>query len=155
MYRISWQLIQYFTQDHKCQPARGPQGKVSMIHPLGTMNICTNFHGNQFNSYISVCIKATSWCWCTGTSELMKAVTMNRKGKTCVPGRQQIACTAYVHTCKTSIFSLWKSSWVYKCTWHPLHPPALTDKWCTSHRCPAPRHPDTSSGPGVFSAERL
>lgn len=44
--------------------------------------------------------------------------------------------------------------WTGGGTWHPLHPPASTDRWCTSHRCPAPRHPDTSSGPVVSSAAR-
>lgn len=57
-------------------------------------------------------------------------------------GKKALLCAAYINICI-------KSS-----TWHPRHPPASTDIWCIFHRCQAPHHPDTSSGPVVFSAQK-
>ncbi len=34
------------TLNQKCQPDGGTRGKVSGIHPLRSMNVSANFHGN-------------------------------------------------------------------------------------------------------------
>lgn len=36
----------FFTQKNKCQSHEEIQGKIFKIHALGTMNVCTQFHGN-------------------------------------------------------------------------------------------------------------
>lgn len=61
-------------------------------------------------------------------------------------GKKALLCAAYINICITNQR---KSS-----TWHPRHPPASTDIWCIFHPCQAPHHPDTSSGPVVFSAQK-
>ncbi len=57
VYQISWQFSQqlskHFTQNHKCQPHVGARrkskgiSKVTRIHPLGTMNVCTKFQYHE------------------------------------------------------------------------------------------------------------
>lgn len=66
MYQISRQSVYIlrFIKKQKCQPHSGAREKsgitnVSRLPPLGTMNVCAEFHGNSSEEQTDIAIPRT------------------------------------------------------------------------------------------------
>ncbi len=53
--------IHHVSRNQNYRPPGGAKGKVSRIHPLGTLKVCTKYHGNPSNS-----------CWSRAASTAKK-----------------------------------------------------------------------------------
>lgn len=128
--------------------------KVITIVPEGDTRVYIEFQCNASKSTNQPQPGGTNhqneakWCvhWLTNR-QIMSHCFRTWKANTSFQEKKkrEFLYAAYIDICTTSKR---KSS-----TWHPLHPLASTDIWCTFHLCQALHHPDTSSGPVVFSAQ--